>query len=205
MIVARATTLDDVKLFFIFSTHEKRFSFCLPLINLIASGLLIDGERKLGQYLAASGVRAKLMQFSTFVFGVLVRIDKSSFLGLRANRRKVFLFVFCLSRNCSRNVISANFLPDLIPIIVVCFFCWFFIFSRRLHHSLMLSFDFYLTTRRLCDWLRRLTICCCDFGFFISSGTLKLVTASTISAKSNPSRASTDKSMTLRFDLCRSR
>lgn len=51
----------------------------------------------------------------------------------------------------------------------------------------------------------KLTICCCVFGFLTKSGTLKLVTASITSAKSNPSRQSADKSTTLRFDLARSR
>lgn len=57
----------------------------------------------------------------------------------------------------------------------------------------------------LIDCIKWLTICCWFFGFFVRSGTLKLVTASIISANSNPSRASTDKSTTFRFDLCRSR
>lgn len=54
----------------------------------------------------------------------------------------------------------------------------------------------------LIDCIEWLTICCWFFGFFVKSVTLKLVTASMISANSNPSRASTDKSTTLRFDLC---
>lgn len=87
---------------------------------------------------------------------------------------------------------------------------WFFIFIYLLVFIINVSRD---RTKRhlfdnredLIDCIGWLTICCWLLGFFVKSGTLKLVTASIISANSNPSRASIDKSTTLRFDLCRSR
>lgn len=82
------------------------------------------------------------------------------------------------------------------------------IFHIRLHHRRSRTTFMWQSAEPSAVWLiasHPLTICCWLFGFLIRSGILKLVTASIISASSNPSRASIDKSVTLRFDLCRSR
>lgn len=110
------------------------------------------------------------------------------------------------------------YILTILPLILDFIDSFLFLLHRKLRAHLTFSkysshWDIYLTTLVKSGWLiaRKLfffillTACCWFFGFFIKSGTLKFVTASTICANNNPSRASLDKSRTFRLQFDRSR